>query len=548
MQSLTQQPVWQDLLRLRQTFDGIHMRDLFAADDSRAQKFSLQWEEILLDYSKNLITDDSLKLLMKLARDCGIEKQRDRMFAGDTINLTEQRSVLHTALRNRRNKKICVEGVDVMPAVNAELDKIRQFSGSVRDGEFTGYTGKRMTDIVNIGIGGSDLGPLMVCEALKPYQSDDLNMHFVSNVDGTHISEVLKQVNAETTLFIIVSKTFTTQETLTNAHTARDWFMQHVDDKNAIANHFVAVSTNAERVLDFGIDTNNMFRLWDWVGGRYSLCSSVGLSIAIAIGMENFEALLDGAHAMDRHFLDSPLEQNMPVLLAVIGVWYHNFFGADSYAVEPYDQYLHRFPAFLQQLDMESNGKSVTLDSKIITDYSTGPVLWGEPGTNGQHAFFQLLHQGTRMVPADFLAPIHSQNQLGDHHRLLLANCFAQTEALMRGKTEAEARAELTSEGLSGSALEQLLPHKVFPGNRPTNTILFNKLDPHTLGAIIALYEHKVFVQGVIWNINSFDQWGVELGKQLAKTIAAALSGSEEVSSYDSSTCQLINTVKRNTE
>ncbi|MFT5658582.1 MAG: glucose-6-phosphate isomerase [Gammaproteobacteria bacterium] len=548
MKSLTQQPAWQNLLRLRPTFDDIHMRDLFASDASRAQKFSLQCEEILLDYSKNLITDESLQLLMQLARDCGVEKQRDRMFAGDPINLTEQRSVLHSALRNRSNKKICVEGVDVMPAVNAELEKIRQFSGSVRDGEFTGYSNKRLTDIVNIGIGGSDLGPLMVCEALKPYQSDDLNMHFVSNVDGTHISQVLTQIDPETTLFIIVSKTFTTQETLTNALTARDWFMQHTKDKSAIASHFVAVSTNAEKVLDFGIDTNNMFKLWDWVGGRYSLCSSVGLSIAIAIGMENFEALLDGAHAMDQHFLDSPLEQNMPVLLAVIGVWYHNFFGADSYAVEPYDQYLHRFPAFLQQLDMESNGKSVTLGSKTITDYSTGPVLWGEPGTNGQHAFFQLLHQGTRIVPADFLAPIHSQNPLGDHHRLLLANCFAQTEALMRGKTEAEARAELTSEGLSGSALEQLLPHKVFPGNRPTNTLLFNKLDPHTLGAIIALYEHKVFVQGVIWNINSFDQWGVELGKQLAKTIAAALSGSEEVSSYDSSTCQLINTVKRNTE
>ena len=548
MQSLTQKPTWQDLLRLRPTFDDIHMRDLFAADDSRAQKFSLQWDDILLDYSKNLITEESLKLLMQLARDCGVEQQRDSMFAGDAINLTEQRSVLHTALRNRSNKEIILEGVDVMPAVNAELDKIRLFSDSLRNGEFTGYSNKRLTDIVNIGIGGSDLGPLMVCEALKPYQSDDLNMHFVSNIDGTHINQVLTQINPETTLFIIVSKTFTTQETLTNAHTARDWFMQHVEEKSAIANHFVAVSTNAEKVLDFGIDTNNMFRLWDWVGGRYSLCSAVGLSISIAIGMENFEALLDGAHAMDQHFLDSPLEQNMPVLLAMIGIWYHNFFDADSYAVEPYDQYLHRFPAFLQQLDMESNGKSVTLNSQTITDYSTGPVLWGEPGTNGQHAFFQLLHQGTRMVPADFLAPIHSQNPLGDHHQLLLANCFAQTEALMRGKTEAEARAELTCEGLSGSALERLLPHKIFPGNRPTNTLLFNKLDPYTLGAIIALYEHKVFVQGVIWNINSFDQWGVELGKQLAKTISAALSGNEEVSSFDSSTCQLINTVKRNTE
>ena len=546
MQSLTQIPVWQDLLRHRQAFDKIHMRDLFEIDDSRAEKFSLQFGEILLDYSKNLVTDESLKLLMQLARDCGVEQLRDRMFAGDAINLTEQRAVLHTALRNRSNQKISVGDVDVMPAVNAVLEKMRAFSDSVRDGDFTGYTDKRMTDIVNIGIGGSDLGPLMVCEALKSYQQDNLNLHFVSNVDGTHISEVLKRIDPETTLFIIASKTFTTQETLTNAHSARSWFLQHAGDESAVAKHFVAVSTNAEQVAGFGIDTNNMFEFWDWVGGRYSLCSAIGLSIAISIGMDNFEALLEGAHDMDQHFLNSPLEQNMPVLLALLGIWYHNFFHAESYAIEPYDQYLHRLPAYLQQLDMESNGKSVTRDSTTISDYSTGPVLWGEPGTNGQHAFFQLLHQGTRMVPADFLAPIHSQNPIADHHQLLLANCFAQTEALMRGKTEAEARAELTSQGLNGAALEKLLPHKVFAGNRPSNTILFNKLDPHTLGAIIALYEHKVFVQGAIWNINSFDQWGVELGKQLAKTIAAELDGSKEISSHDSSTRQLINTVKRN--
>ena len=547
MQSLTQKPAWQDLLGHRQAFDKIHMRDLFDADDSRAEKFSLQFGEILLDYSKNLVTDESLKLLMQLARDCDVQQLRDRMFAGEAINLTEQRAVLHTALRNRSNKSILVDDADVMPAVNAVLEKIRQFSDSIRDGEFTGYTGKRLTDIVNIGIGGSDLGPLMVCEALKPYQQDDLNLHFVSNVDGTHISEVLKRIDPETTLFIIASKTFTTQETLTNAHSARNWFLQHAGDESAIAKHFVAVSTNAEQVAEFGIDTNNMFEFWDWVGGRYSLCSAIGLSIAISIGMDNFDSLLEGAHDMDQHFLNSPLEQNMPVLLALLGIWYHNFFGAESYAIEPYDQYLHRLPAYLQQLDMESNGKSVTRNSNTISDYSTGPVLWGEPGTNGQHAFFQLLHQGSRMVPADFLAPIHSHNPLGDHHQLLLANCFAQTEALMRGKTEAEARAELTSQGLSGAALEQLLPHKVFPGNRPTNTILFSKLDPHTLGAIIALYEHKVFVQGAIWNINSFDQWGVELGKQLAKKIAAELNSSEEISSHDPSTRQLINTVKRNT-
>ena len=545
MQSLTQKPAWQALLRHRKDFDAIHMRDLFEADDSRGEKFSLQFGDILLDYSKNLVTDETLGLLQNLARDCGVEQLRDRMFAGNAINLTEQRAVLHTALRNRSNSKVLVDGEDVMPAVNAVLGKIRAFSDSVRDGDFTGYTGKRVTDVVNIGIGGSDLGPLMVCEALKAYQQDGLNLHFVSNVDGTHISEVLKRIDPETTLFIIASKTFTTQETLTNAHSARSWFLRHAGDESAIAKHFVAVSTNAEQVAAFGIDTNNMFEFWDWVGGRYSLCSAIGLSIAISVGMDNFEALLEGAHDMDQHFLNSPLEQNMPVLLALLGVWYHNFFGAESYAIEPYDQYLHRLPAYLQQLDMESSGKSVTRDSATISDYSTGPVIWGEPGTNGQHAFFQLLHQGSRMVPADFLAPIHSQNPIGDHHQLLLANCFAQTEALMRGKTEAEARAELSSQGLSGEALEKLLPHKVFPGNRPSNTILFNKLDPHTLGAIIALYEHKVFVQGAIWNINSFDQWGVELGKQLAKTIASELDGSKAMSAHDSSTRQLINTVKR---
>jgi glucose-6-phosphate isomerase len=500
---------------------------------------------LLLDYSKNLFTNKTLELLMQLARDTGVEKLRERMFAAEPINTTEQRAVLHIALRNRSNRKIMVDGADIMPAVNAVLDKMALFSEAVRNGDFRGYAGDRITDVVNIGIGGSDLGPLMVCEALKPYQQESLAMHFVSNVDGTHISEVLKQLNPKTTLFIIASKTFTTQETLTNAHSARDWFMHHAGDESAIARHFVAVSTNTEKVREFGIDTNNMFEFWDWVGGRYSLCSAIGLSIAIAIGMDNFEGLLSGAHAMDQHFLNVAPEQNMPIILALLGIWYHNFFGAGSYAIEPYDQYLHRLPAYLQQLDMESNGKSVTRNSKPIIDYTTGPVLWGEPGTNGQHAFFQLIHQGTRLVPADFLAPVNSQNPLGSHHRLLLANCLAQTEALMKGKTAAEVRTQLEAEGMHGDELEALLPHKIFAGNRPSNTILFDKLDPHTLGALIALYEHKVFVQGAIWNINSFDQWGVELGKQLAKTIAAELAGNEEIGSHDSSTSRLMNHIRQ---
>jgi glucose-6-phosphate isomerase len=545
MSSLTESAIWQQLSAHQETFNDVHMRDLFDQDQSRAEKYSLQSCGLLLDYSKNLFTNKTLELLMQLARDTGVEKLRERMFAAEPINTTEQRAVLHIALRNRSNRKIMVDGADIMPAVNAVLDKMALFSEAVRNGDFRGYAGDRITDVVNIGIGGSDLGPLMVCEALKPYQQESLAMHFVSNVDGTHISEVLKQLNPKTTLFIIASKTFTTQETLTNAHSARDWFMHHAGDESAIARHFVAVSTNTEKVREFGIDTNNMFEFWDWVGGRYSLCSAIGLSIAIAIGMDNFEGLLSGAHAMDQHFLNVAPEQNMPIILALLGIWYHNFFSAGSYAIEPYDQYLHRLPAYLQQLDMESNGKSVTRNSKPIIDYTTGPVLWGEPGTNGQHAFFQLIHQGTRLVPADFLAPVNSQNPLGSHHRLLLANCLAQTEALMKGKTAAEVRTQLEAEGMHGDELEALLPHKIFAGNRPSNTILFDKLDPHTLGALIALYEHKVFVQGAIWNINSFDQWGVELGKQLAKTIAAELAGNEEIGSHDSSTNRLMNHIRQ---
>lgn len=521
------------------------MRDLFAADPQRFDKFSLKVGELLLDYSKNRITDETLTLLLALARQSNIELLREQMFAGDAINLTEQRAVLHTALRNRSNTPVLVDGEDVMPGVNAVLARMQQFSEAVRDGSWLGYSGEPISDIVNIGIGGSDLGPLMVCEALKPYQHPQLTMHFVSNVDGSHIAETLKSLQPQSTLFIIASKTFTTQETLANAHSARDWFLQQVGDESAIARHFVAVSTNAEQVAAFGIDTANMFEFWDWVGGRYSLWSAIGLPIVLAIGMERFEQLLAGGHAMDRHFLTAPLEQNMPVIMALLGIWYHNFFGAESHVVEPYDQYLHRFPAYLQQLDMESNGKSVSRDGVPIDAYSTGPVLWGEPGTNGQHAFFQLLHQGTRLMSADFLAPIETQNPIGQHHTLLLANFFAQTEALMCGKTEAQARAELSEQGLGGDDLERLLPHKIFSGNRPSNTLLFRCLDPHTLGMLIALYEHKVFVQGAIWNINSFDQWGVELGKQLAKTIVAELSDNSIIKNHDVSTNGLINHAKR---
>ena len=521
------------------------MRDLFDVDQTRAEKFSLRLGNLLLDYSKNRITNETLELLVTLARETSVEQMRDQMFTGEMINLTEKRAVLHTALRNRSNQAVLADGSDVMPAVNAVLAQMREFSDAVRNGKWLGFSGERITDVVNIGIGGSDLGPLMVCEALKSYRHPDLRLHFVSNVDGTQISETLKVLRPESTLIVIASKTFTTQETLTNAHTARAWFMQQVGDESAIARHFVAVSTNSNQVADFGIDTANMFEFWDWVGGRYSLWSAIGLPIAIAIGMDRFEELLSGAHDMDQHFQQAPLEQNMPVLLALIGIWYHNFFGAASYAVEPYDQYLHRFPAYLQQLDMESNGKSVSRDGDPIDDYTTGPVLWGEPGTNGQHAFFQLLHQGSGMVPVDFLLPIQSHNPVGKHHRLLMANCFAQSEALMRGKTESEARIELEDQGLSEQELERLLPHKLFAGNRPSNTLLFQQLDPHTLGMLIALYEHKVFVQGIIWNINSFDQWGVELGKQLASTIAAELQNDTETTSHDSSTNALTNYSKK---
>jgi glucose-6-phosphate isomerase len=452
--------------------------------------------------------------------------------------------VLHTALRNRSGAPVTVDGTDVMPAVRAVLERVRTFSAAVRSGAWKGYSGACITDVVNIGIGGSDLGPLMVCEALAPYRHPELRLHFVSNVDGTHIAETLRRLRPETTLFIVASKSFTTQETLANATTARRWFLELVADEAAIARHFVAVSTNGPEVAAFGIDTANMFEFWDWVGGRFSLWSAIGLPIAVAVGMERFEELLAGAHAMDRHFREAPLAANMPVILGLLGLWNVNFLGATSQIVAPYDQYLHRLPAYLQQLEMESNGKSVTADGQPV-GWATGPVVWGEPGTNGQHAFFQLLHQGTQPIPADFIVPVESHNPVGDHHRLLLANCLAQTEALMRGKTPAEARAELSAQGLSGEALEALLPHKVFPGNRPSNTLLLPKITPLTLGALIALYEHKVFVQGVVWGINSFDQWGVELGKQLAKTIHAELGVPGPARGHDASTNGLINHIKQ---
>nr|MDQ2696652.1 glucose-6-phosphate isomerase [Pseudomonadota bacterium] len=501
MSKLTQSPAWQALQEHYKTMADVQMRHLFAQNPKRFDEFHMDACGLLLDYSKNRVTEDTLGLLVDLARQAGVEERREAMFSGEKINATENRAVLHVALRNRANTPIYVDGEDVMPAVNAVLAQMRRFTEAVRSGAWKGYTGQRITDVVNIGIGGSDLGPLMACEALRPYGHPQLTMHFVSNVDGTHIAETLKRVRPETTLFIIASKTFTTLETMANAQTARGWFLKAAGDEAAVARHFVAVSTNAKDVARFGIDTANMFGFWDWVGGRYSLWSAIGLPIALYLGMDNVEALHSGAHAMDQHFRTAPLEGNMPVVLALLGIWYNNFFGAQTHAILPYDQYLHRFPAYFQQGDMESNGKTITLDGERV-DYDTGPIIWGEPGTNGQHAFYQLIHQGTKLIPADFIAAVESHNPIGEHHAMLLANFFAQTEALMRGKNEQEVRAELSSQGLSGEAVASLLPHKLFEGNKPTNSIMFRKLDPPTLGALIALYEHKIFVQGVIWNIN----------------------------------------------
>jgi len=538
---LTESPAWRALQQHYAQASQLSMRDLFNADSQRFRRYSLQLNDLLVDYSKNRITDETLGLLLDLTRQTRLPEHIEAMFSGEKINNTEQRAVLHTALRNRSNRPVLVDGEDVMPRINRVLDQMRVFSDEIRSGEWRGFSGKAITDVVNIGIGGSDLGPVMVCEALKPYIRAGLRPHFVSNIDGTHIVETLKPLNPETTLFIVASKTFTTQETITNARAAREWLLQASGaDTGAVPRHFVALSTNVEAVTAFGIDSHNMFEFWDWVGGRYSLWSAIGLSIAIVIGMDNFEDLLTGAHDMDEHFRHAPMAENIPVILALIGVWYNNFFAAETHAILPYDQYLHRFPAYLQQSDMESNGKRVNHAGQVV-DYSSGPVIWGEPGTNGQHAFYQLIHQGTKLIPSDFIATIESHNPVADHHDILLSNFFAQTEALMKGRTGDEARAELEQSGLSGEALERLLAHKIFPGNRPTNSILIQKLTPRSLGSLIAMYEHKIFVQGMIWDINSFDQWGVELGKQLARNIQPELRQAGDVNSHDASTNGLIN-------
>ncbi len=534
---------WLKLSRHYEKMKDRHMRDMFDEDPDRFSKFSVQFEDILIDYSKNIIAEETLNLLLELAEETELKDAINKMFSGDKINGTENRAVLHTALRNRSNTPVFVDGNDIMPEINTVLKQMEKFSHNILSGRWRGYTGKAIRDIVNIGIGGSDLGPVMVTEALKPYKEPNINVHFVSNVDGTHMVETLKKLNTETTLFMIASKTFTTQETMTNAHTARKWFLDHAMMQEHVAKHFVAISTNRDQVAGFGIHPENMFRFWNWVGGRYSLWSAIGLSIACTIGFENYIQLLEGAHSMDRHFKEAPLDKNIPVILALIGIWYNNFFGAQTEAILPYDQYMHRFPAYFQQGNMESNGKCIDRSGDRVT-YQTGPVIWGEPGTNGQHAFYQLIHQGTKLIPCDFLAPAISHNPVGEHHKILLSNFFAQTEALMKGKRQDEIGAELKAQGMSDADIENLLPHRLFQGNKPTNSILFKRLTPRTLGGLIAIYEHKIFVQGVIWNIYSFDQWGVELGKQLATRILPELEMDGHIISHDSSTNGLINTYK----
>jgi glucose-6-phosphate isomerase len=543
MSLLIDSPAWQALLSHQMEIAGIQMRDLFAEDPGRFEQFSVRWGDFLFDYSKNRITKKTMTLLMDLAVQSNLSQAIEAMFSGAKINNTEDRAVLHIALRNRSNRPIIVDGMDVMPQINQVLAKLRKFSDAIRSGSWTGYTGKVITDVVNIGIGGSDLGPKMVAEALKPYSKPDLRVHFVSNVDGTDMVETLKLLNPETVLFLVASKTFTTQETMTNAQSARAWFLTSARDESANARHFVAMSTNTDLVARFGIDTENMFEFWDWVGGRYSLWSAIGLSIALYIGMDRFEELLSGAYAVDEYFRTTPFEKNIPVIMGLLGIWYSNFFGAETHVILPYDQYLLYFPSYFQQGDMESNGKSVNRQGERV-DYSTGPIIWGQPGTNGQHAFYQLIHQGTRLVPADFLAAVSSHNPLGDHQAILLSNFLAQTEALMKGRTPDEARAELVAEGYKRQQLELLVAAKTFPGNRPTNSFFYPELTPTVLGSLIALYEHKIFTQGVIWNINSFDQMGVELGKQLAKAILPELMDENAVSNHDSSTNGLINYYK----
>ncbi|EFF1973188.1 glucose-6-phosphate isomerase [Shigella flexneri] len=539
----TQTAAWQALQKHFDEMKDVTIADLFAKDGDRFSKFSATFDDqMLVDYSKNRITEETLAKLQDLAKECDLAGAIKSMFSGEKINRTENRAVLHVALRNRSNTPILVDGKDVMPEVNAVLEKMKTFSEAIISGEWKGYTGKAITDVVNIGIGGSDLGPYMVTEALRPYKNH-LNMHFVSNVDGTHISEVLKKVNPETTLFLVASKTFTTQETMTNAHSARDWFLKAAGDEKHVAKHFAALSTNAKAVGEFGIDTANMFEFWDWVGGRYSLWSAIGLSIVLSIGFDNFVELLSGAHAMDKHFSTTPAEKNLPVLLALIGIWYNNFFGAETEAILPYDQYMHRFAAYFQQGNMESNGKYVDRNGNVV-DYQTGPIIWGEPGTNGQHAFYQLIHQGTKMVPCDFIAPAITHNPLSDHHQKLLSNFFAQTEALAFGKSREVVEQEYRDQGKDPATLDYVVPFKVFEGNRPTNSILLREITPFSLGALIALYEDKIFTQGVILNIFTFDQWGVELGKQLANRILPELKDDKEISSHDSSTNGLINRYK----
>ena len=527
---------------LQQHFEDarhLKMRELFEGDKDRFQRFSLRFQDILLDYSKNLITTETMAQLFELARASDVESWRDRMFHGEKINNTERRAVLHIALRNRSAGPITVDGEDVMPAVRDVIAHMSEFSGRVRSGEWKGYTGKRITDVVNIGIGGSDLGPKMVYEALKPYRHPQMRAHFISNVDGAHTEEILEQLDPETTLFIVSSKTFTTQETITNANTARSWFLATAEDPAHIAKHFVAVSTNREAVIDFGINPDNMFEFWDWVGGRYSLWSAIGLSIMLLVGEHNFSALLEGAHAMDNHFATAPLEQNMPVILAMLGVWYNNFFGAETHAILPYDHYLRSLPMYLEQADMESNGKSVDRDGNRAK-YTTGPIVWGATGINGQHAFYQLIHQGTKLIPADFIASIQTHSKLKQQHDIMMSNFFAQTEAMMRGRTLEETCEAIQASGLDVDDVHDRLAHMVFEGNHPSNTILLKRLTPFNLGSLIALYEHKIFVQGIVWNLNSYDQWGVELGKQLARKILNEFESEDASAVHDASTSNLI--------
>jgi glucose-6-phosphate isomerase len=540
--AFSQTKAYQALSQDRKRFENINLNSLFKLDTNRQANFNILSQDILLDFSKNILDETSFKHLIDLANECKLAEAIKAQFAGEKINQNENRAVLHTALRANSNQSILVDGEDIIPKIHAVKAHMKDFSAKVISGNWKGYTGKTITDVVNIGIGGSDLGPVMVTEALRPYKNH-LNIHFVSNVDGTHIAETLKKVNPETTLFLIASKTFTTQETMANAFSARNWFLDQAKEELAVSKHFVALSTNAKAVSAFGIDIANMFEFWDWVGGRYSLWSAIGLSIALSVGFENFELLLSGANEMDNHFANAAFEVNMPVVLALLGIWYVNFFNAATHAILPYDQYMHRFAAYFQQGDMESNGKSVDRNGNRV-DYATGPVIWGEPGTNGQHAFYQLIHQGTQLIPADFIAPAITHNKISNHHTLLMSNFFAQTEALMNGKTKEVVEAELEKAGLTKEEIAKLSPFKVFEGNKPTNSILVKQITPKTLGAIIAMYEHKIFVQGVIWNVFSYDQWGVELGKQLANSILPELEHNEEIHAHDSSTNGLINQFK----